>query len=103
MRTISDNEPLKMYVTIHHDDHPQLHTFLSAFKNKQIRSRQFKKLAEDSLLVLSGKKLITNPQISQAINVTEVQTTRTGLMQHDKSDEYPPIQQNLAESGFSLG
>ena len=57
-----DNHALGMYVTIHPLEFPELHAHLSGITNKQIRSREFKKIASESLRGISTNTVVTLKQ-----------------------------------------
>lgn len=108
MPTVEDNETLGMYVTIHAQEFPELHAHLSRITNKQIRSREFKKIASESLRGISTNAVLTlQPDVIIEANTTShtipVVKERTEKVKIDGNDDYPPITQNLADAGFSLG
>ena len=108
MSIVEDNETLGMYVTIHAQEFPELHAHLSSITNKQIRSREFKKIASESLRGISTNTVVTlKPaaigDVKTTISAIPIVKVRTEKVKINGNEDYPPITQNLADAGFKLG
>lgn len=107
MSKLKDNHALGMYVTIHPQEFPELHAHLSGISNKQVRSREFKKIASESLRGISTNSVL--PLKSTEVSDVKANTSamppvneRKPKVKNDDVEDYPPISQNLADAGFSL-